>query len=77
MRTEFDVGGGHSTYWESAGSRSGTPTVFLHGGPGARPGWRRYFDLHGYRGLLFDQGACGRSRPLASKPRADLSDQYH
>lgn len=71
----LNVGEGHSLYWETVGSPSGTPAVFLHGGPGsgARPGWRRYFDPDGYRAVLFDQRGCGRSRPLANGPEADLS----
>jgi proline iminopeptidase len=71
----LDVGDGHRIYWESVGSPSGAPAVYLHGGPGsgARPGSRRYFDPHGYRAVLFDQRGCGRSRPLASGPGADLS----
>jgi proline iminopeptidase len=49
--------------------------VVLHGGPGsgAAPWWRRYFDPDRYCVTLFDQRGCGRSRPLASEPGADLS----
>jgi len=34
---------------------------------------RRSFDPKAYRTVLFDQHGCGRSRPLASDPGADLS----
>ncbi len=42
----LDVGDGHSICWETVGSPTGTPMLWLHGGPGApaSPGTRRYFD---------------------------------
>ncbi|MGB9281239.1 MAG: prolyl aminopeptidase [Pseudonocardiaceae bacterium] len=66
---------GHTLYWETVGNRAGTPAVFLHGGPGSgcRPGARCHFDPSAYRAVLFDQRGCGRSRPLANAPDADLS----
>ncbi len=69
------VGDAHTLYWETVGNPSGTPAVYLHGGPGSgcTPGARRNFDPEGYRAVLFDQRGCGRSRPLASEPDADLS----
>ena len=69
------VGDGHKLYWETVGSPKGTPAVYLHGGPGSgtTPGARRNFDPDAYRAVLFDQRGCGRSRPLASEPDADLS----
>lgn len=68
------VGDGHTLYWETVGSPHGTPAVFLHGGPGSgsSPGARQTFDPSAYRAVLFDQRGCGRSRPLASDPDADL-----
>jgi proline iminopeptidase len=71
----LQVGDGHVLYWESVGNPAGTPAVYLHGGPGSgsTPGARRYFDPGSYRAVLFDQRGCGRSRPLASGPDADLS----
>ncbi|MET7281857.1 prolyl aminopeptidase [Kribbella sp. NPDC005582] len=71
----LDVGDGHSIYWETSGAPTGTPVVWLHGGPGApaSPGTRRYFDPTQYRAVIFDQRGCGRSRPLASDHHADLS----
>ena len=71
----LEVGDGHALYWESVGNPDGTPAVYLHGGPGGGcgAGSRRYFDPAGYRAVLFDQRGCGRSRPLADGPQADLS----
>jgi proline iminopeptidase len=71
----LDVGDGHTVYWETAGNPAGTPAVYLHGGPGSggSPRARAYFDPARYRAVLFDQRGCGRSRPLASDPDADLS----
>jgi proline iminopeptidase len=72
---ELAVADGHVLHWEAVGDPSGTPAVFLHGGPGSGcgPGSRRLFDPQAYRAVLFDQRGCGRSRPLASEPDADLS----
>ena len=71
----LDVGDGNRLYWELVGNPAAKPVVYLHGGPGsgAQIGARRYFDPTRYRALLFDQRGCGRSRPLASEPDADLS----
>lgn len=58
----------HVLYWEQAGTPSGYPVVFLHGGPGAgaAPSHRRFFDPRHYRIIIFDQRGCGRSLPHAS-----------
>ena len=71
----LDVGDGQQIAWETSGNRDGAPVVFLHGGPGAgcTPAHRRLFDPDRYRIVLFDQRGCGRSRPHASDPEADLS----
>jgi proline iminopeptidase len=71
----LDVGDGQSVYWETVGSPTGTPAVFLHGGPGGgcSPGHRRNFDPASYRAVLFDQRGCGRSTPSAADPHTDLS----
>jgi len=71
----LDVSDGHVLYWESVGDPDGVPVLFLHGGPGsgATAGARRYFDPARSRAVLFDQRGCGRSRPLADGPDADLS----
>jgi proline iminopeptidase len=74
-RGMLDVGDGHRIYWEVRGNPAGTPAVCLHGGPGSGcgPGWQAYFDPARYRVVLFDQRGCGRSRPHAAEPDADLS----
>ncbi len=71
----LEVGDGHSVYWEVVGRPDGIPAVWLHGGPGSPPGpnSRRMFDPERFRAVLFDQRGCGRSRPLAADPTADLS----
>lgn len=69
------VGDVHALYWECCGNPTGAPALFLHGGPGGGcgKGVRRFFDPSVYRIVLFDQRGCGRSRPLASEPDADLT----
>src|SRR3954453_11165944 len=71
----LDAGDGHQVYWECCGNPAGKPALYLHGGPGSgwSPGQRRFFDPDTYRVVLSDQRGCGRSRPLASAPDADLS----
>lgn len=71
----LDVGDGHRVHWECSGNPHGKPGLYLHGGPGGgcTPGARRHFDPAAYRIVMFDQRGCGRSRPLASDPGADLS----
>ena len=71
----LDVGDGHTIFYESCGAPEGRAAVVLHGGPGSgcTPWHRRLFDPASYRVVLFDQRGCGRSRPLASEPDADLS----
>ena len=73
----LEVSDGHRIYWECCGNPEGRPAVFLHGGPGSgcSPGQRHFFDPLLYRAVLFDQRGAGRSRPLASDPDVDLSDQ--
>ena len=58
----------HILYIEESGNPSGTPVVFLHGGPGGscEPGHRRFFNPESYRIILFDQRGSGKSRPHAS-----------
>lgn len=74
---DLDVGEGHRIHFECSGRPDGRPALFLHGGPGggAGRGARRFFDPDVFRIVLFDQRGCGRSRPLASEPDADLSGQ--
>ena len=70
----LDVGDGNLLYWETCGNPHGKPAVVLHGGPGSGcTAWhRRMFDPRAYMVVLFDQRACGRSRPHASSPDTDL-----
>lgn len=74
-RGMLDVGDGQLVYWEACGNPLGKPAVVLHGGPGSGcTMWhRRLFDPARYRVVLFDQRGCGRSRPHASEPDADLA----
>jgi proline iminopeptidase len=70
----LDVGDGNSVYWETCGNPDGMPALIVHGGPGSgcRVGQRRSSDPERYRIVLFDQRNCGRSRPHASDPAADM-----
>jgi proline iminopeptidase len=71
----LDVGDGHQLWWSESGAPDGTPAVYLHGGPGSGTGafGARLFDPQVFRGVLFDQRGCGRSRPLAVDHTADLA----
>ncbi len=66
---------GQSVYWESWGATDGIPALFLHGGPGSgfTAGHRQHFDASTHRVVALDQRGCGRSRPLATAPEADLA----
>lgn len=63
----FDVGEGHSLYYERVGTPGAKPAVFLHGGPGGgmAPSHRGQWDPEKYDVLLFDQRGCGKSTPFA------------
>jgi proline iminopeptidase len=71
----LDTGDGNLVYWETCGSPDGVPALIVHGGPGSgcSAGNRRSFDPARFRIILFDQRNCGRSRPHASDPGADMS----
>ncbi|WP_119393956.1 prolyl aminopeptidase [Salinibius halmophilus] len=73
---ELPVSDGSKLYFEQVGNPSGQPALYLHGGPGGScgPGTRRYFDPEKYHAVLFDQRGCGRSKPLASEPDYDFSN---
>lgn len=62
-------------YWEAAGNPAGKPALYVHGGPGSgmRGGYRQHFDPEKFFIIGFEQRGCGRSRPLATDPAADLS----
>jgi proline iminopeptidase len=70
-----EVDDGDLVYWETCGNPDGKPALVLHGGPGSgcTPWHRRLFHPAKYRIVLLDQRNCGRSRPHASAPDADLS----
>ena len=55
--------GGHTLHCEEHGCATGTPVVYLHGGPGGGipPDIARLFDPDIYRVVLFDQRGCGAS----------------
>jgi proline iminopeptidase len=57
----------HTLHYELSGNPTGTPVVFLHGGPGGGtiPDHRRFFDPAAYRIVVFDQRGAGRSTPHA------------
>jgi proline iminopeptidase len=71
----LDTGDGNLVYWEQCGNPDGLPALIVHGGPGSgcTAGQRKAFDPGRYRIILFDQRNCGRSRPHASDPTADMS----
>jgi proline iminopeptidase len=71
----LDTGDGNLVYWETCGNPDGLPVLIVHGGPGGgcTIGQRRIFDPDLFRVILFDQRNCGRSRPHASDPVADMS----
>ena len=70
----LDTGDGNSIYWETCGNPDGVPALMVHGGPGSgcSTGVRKSFDPQRFRIILFDQRNCGRSRPHASDPAADM-----
>lgn len=65
---------GNEIYWESSGNPLGLPALYLHGGPGGgiMGGYRRHFDPAVFLIVSFEQRGCGRSRPRASDPAANL-----
>jgi proline iminopeptidase len=71
----LDTGDGNLVYWEACGNPDGVPALMVHGGPGSgcTIGMRSALDPERFRTILFDQRNCGRSRPHASDPAADMS----
>lgn len=71
----LDAGDGNLIYWETCGNPDGVPALIVHGGPGSgcTAGARGSLDPDRFRIILFDQRNCGRSRPHASDPAADMS----
>jgi proline iminopeptidase len=70
----LDAGDGNLVYWETCGNPDGVPALIVHGGPGSgcTTTVRTAFNPESYRIILFDQRNCGRSRPHASDPAADM-----
>jgi proline iminopeptidase len=69
----LDVGDGHFLAYEQVGSPTGTPVVYLHGGPGSGATavvWG-FFDAERHRAVIFDQRGAGRSTPHASESDVD------
>lgn len=66
----------HTLYVEQCGNPSGTPVIFLHGGPGSgcNASQRRFFDPDHYRIILFDQRGCGRSQPAGETEQNTTQD---
>ena len=62
---EIDTSDGHLIHFEVRGVPSGTPVIFLHGGPGARIVQAHYdfFNPSLFFSILFDQRGCGKSKP--------------
>jgi hypothetical protein len=56
----------HTMYYEQVGNPTGSPVLFLHGGPGGGTGMgdRRYFDPSFYRVILIHQRGAGKSTRL-------------
>ena len=63
---EINTSDGHLIHFEVRGVPSGTPVVFLHGGPGARIVQAHYdfFNPSLFFSILFDQRGCGKSKPF-------------
>jgi len=57
----------HTLYYEVSGNKTGTPVVFLHGGPGGGTDEkdRSFFNPQKYKIILFDQRGAGKSSPSA------------
>lgn len=64
----FPASDGYQLYVEEAGSPTGQPVVFLHGGPGGGLSdlHRSLFNPEKYRIILLDQRGAGKSTPHAS-----------
>ena len=72
----LDVGDGHQIYWEDWGSRTATPIIHLHGGPGAgfSDKHKVLYDPTRHRVIFHDQRGCGKSLPFAETARNTTQD---
>ena len=63
---EINTSDGHLIHFEVRGVPSGTPVVFLHGGPGARivQAHCDFFNPSHFFSIFFDQRGCGKSKPF-------------
>lgn len=66
----------HTLHYAQYGNPSGTPVVFLHGGPGSatKPKHAQFFNPDKYRIILFDQRGCGQSTPAGSLEKNTTPD---
>ncbi|KAN0139016.1 Alpha/Beta hydrolase fold [Lactarius tabidus] len=57
----------HSLHYEVSGKKSGTPVIFLHGGPGGGCDEkdRSFFNPEKYKVIFLDQRGAGKSTPSA------------
>ena len=64
-RRKIAVDDTHTLYLEQHGREDGTPSLFLHGGPGSgcQRQHARQFDPNRFRAVLFDQRGAGLSTP--------------
>ena len=72
----LEVGDGNHIYWETCDNPDGKSVVVLLDGPssGCTPRWRKLFNPKAYRIVLFDQRNSCKSRPHASLPDTDLTN---
>ena len=68
-----DVGSGHVLHVAEHGDPSGSPVLWIHGGPGSgsSDSARDLIDPRRHRLVLIDQRAAGRSTPHATEPDVD------
>src|SRR5476651_1587046 len=57
----------HEIFYATYGNPQGLPVVIIHGGPGigCSENLTRFFDLHHYHVVMFDQRGAMRSKPFA------------
>ena len=67
----LDVGDGHAVYWECRGNPSGTPAIYLHGGPGSgcSAGSRGLFDPRHFNAVLWTSAAAAVAPRMSEMTR--------